>query len=146
MKNTLPVYICSIAKNEEKHVARWAESAQDADALYLLDTGSSDDTVGLAAHHGVNVFIKEFNPFRFDVARNHLLDMLPQEEAWLIWLDMDEVLVPGWRKAFDEVPPDANRMRYKYVWNFNPDGSEGLVYSGDKIVKRTTHRWRRTSA
>ena len=71
----LPVFVCSIAKNEEKHVRRWAESAKDADAIYLLDTGSSDKTVQIAKECGVIVFEKTYDDWSFAVARNDLRDM-----------------------------------------------------------------------
>ena len=39
------VCVYAIAKDEAKFAARWAESMSEADAVYVLDTGSSDDTV-----------------------------------------------------------------------------------------------------
>ena len=54
---------------------------------------------------------------------------------------MDEVLVPGWREHLETVEPGTTRPRYKYVWNWNADGSEGLTYGGDKIHARRGYRW-----
>ena len=71
------VAVVSIMKNEAKHVARWAESCKDADYRILLDTGSTDDSVAIAEACGVTVHHQTFNPWRFDVARNHLLDLIP---------------------------------------------------------------------
>jgi glycosyltransferase involved in cell wall biosynthesis len=153
---TLPVYVCSIAKNEAKHVRRWAESAKDADAIYLLDTGSTDDTVKIARECGVIVFEKTYEDWSFAVARNDLRDMLPTNDAWLVNLDLDEVFCSGWREALDAVPLEFNRPRYPYDWNWvNPvmvngeydieatraTSSVGLSYLGDKIVRRHSHRW-----
>jgi glycosyltransferase involved in cell wall biosynthesis len=136
------VAVVSIAKNEEKHIKRWAESASQADELWLLDTGSEDGTVALAKSLGVNVLTKTFNPWRFDEARNHLLSLLPDDIDFIINLDVDEVLVAGWREAIETVHPDVTRPRYKYVWSWQADGAEGLVYSGDKIVSRHGYRWK----
>ena len=153
----LPVFVCSIAKNEEKHVRRWAESAKDADCVFLLDTGSSDRTVEIAKECGVVVFEKSYADWSFAVARNDLRDMLPEQDAWLINLDLDEVFVDGWRPLLDVVDLSVNRPRYDYDWNwtepvFLPNGeydieatratkSVGLSYRGDKIVRRFSHKW-----
>jgi tetratricopeptide (TPR) repeat protein len=55
---------------------------------------------------------------------------------------MDEVLQPGWREALEQLPLTVTRPRYKYVWSWNPDGSEGLTYGGDKIHARHGYRWK----
>lgn len=46
------VCVYAIAKDEAKFAARWAESMSEADAVYVLDTGSSDDTVKILQAHG----------------------------------------------------------------------------------------------
>lgn len=77
--------------------------------------------------------------WRFDHARNYALNQIPDWIDYVIWLDMDEVLQPGWREALETAT--ATRPRYKYVWSWNPDGSEGLVYAGDKIHTRHGYIW-----
>ena len=137
----MKIAVVSIAKNEAKHVKRWADSARDADMMVILDTGSEDDTVALAKEAGVTVHHHVFNPWRFDVARNHLLDLLPDDIDWVINLDLDEVLLPGWREHLEQVPDNVNAPRYKFVFAINPDGSEGLTFDGYKIHRRFSHRW-----
>ena len=39
------VCVYAITKNEEKFVSRWVNSMKEADEIYVLDTGSTDDTV-----------------------------------------------------------------------------------------------------
>jgi glycosyltransferase involved in cell wall biosynthesis len=141
MSDKLPVYVCSIAKNEAKHVRRWAESAKDADGIFLLDTGSTDDTVAIAKECGVTVFEKTYEKWSFAVARNDLREMLPDHDAWLVNLDLDEVFKPGWRSHWKDIPEDANRLRYRYIWNWKADGVPGVEYHGDKLVRRHSHRW-----
>ena len=41
----LKICVYAICKNEEKFVDRWAESMKEADSIYVLDTGSNDNTV-----------------------------------------------------------------------------------------------------
>lgn len=138
----IPIYVVAIAKNESKHVDRWYKSAMGADGLFILDTGSADNTVERCEQLGITVFEKTFTPWRFDHARNHLLSLLPDDDAWLINLDLDEVLVGDWVNVLRSVPVEFNRVRYNYIWNWNEDGSPGKSYWGDKIVRRHTHRWK----
>ena len=64
------VCVYAISKNEEKFVDRWVESMKEADYIYVLDTGSTDNTVEKLKELGVHVTSKIINPWRFDVARN----------------------------------------------------------------------------
>ena len=139
----MKVIVASIALNEEKHVRRWAESAKDADEIHLLDTGSTDNTVTIARECGVIVHEAKIVPWHFANARNHLLDLLPDDTDWIINLDLDEVFVDGWRAHLEAVPNDGsvNRPRYLYTWNWEADGKPGLQYQGDKITRRFSHRW-----
>ena len=138
----MKIAVVSIAKNEANHVNRWAESCKDADYRFILDTGSTDKTKRVAGIHGVNTARQVFTPWRFDHARNAVWEHIPADIDYVIWLDMDEVLTPGWRDAIETIPSGVTRPRYKYVWSWNPDGSEGLVYGGDKICSRHDYYWK----
>ena len=39
------VCVYAICKNEEKYVDKWYNSIKDADKIFVLDTGSSDNTI-----------------------------------------------------------------------------------------------------
>ena len=136
------IAVAAISLNEEQFVKRWAESCEEADYRLILDTGSTDNTATLAGVYGVTHETKVFTPWRFDHARNHAMSLIPQHIDFVIWLDMDEVLQSGWREALEKVSPSTTRPRYKYVWSWNPDGSEGLVYGGDKIHSRQGYTWK----
>ena len=72
--NKWKICVYAICKNEEQFVDRWVDSMQEADAIYVLDTGSTDQTVEKLKKRNVHVQREEINPWRFDVARNHSLD------------------------------------------------------------------------
>ena len=138
----MKVAVYAIAKDEERHVKRWQESACDADSLHILDTGSYDRTVGLAKDYGIDVARWEFNPWRFDKARNMSLDMVPADTDYCIALDLDEVLLPGWRDHLEEAfKLGVTRPRYKYTWSWNGN-QPGLQYGGDKIHTRQGYYWK----
>lgn len=138
----MKIAVYTIAKDEAKHVARWAQSCADADFRYILDTGSSDDTVALARAEGVSVGHTVVAPWRFDAARNQALAALPDDIDLCIALDMDEVLVPGWREHLEVLPADVTRPRYRYTWSWERPGKRGLEYAGDKIHARHGYVWR----
>jgi Tfp pilus assembly protein PilF len=138
----MKIAVYTIAKNEEQFVQRWADSCKDADYRLILDTGSTDNTCQIAWDTDVTVEVETFDPWRFDHARNVALACLPDDIDLCISLDMDEVLQPGWREALEQLPPGVTRPRYKYVWSWNPDGTEGLTYGGDKIHARHGYTWK----
>lgn len=139
----MKIAVAAIAKNEIKHVRRWADSCLDADFRLIVDTGSTDGTIS-EAHFipNLTVSIENVIPWRFDTARNSAWKYIPEDIDYVIWLDMDEVLQPGWREAIENAQPTGTRLRYKYVWSWNEDGSEGLVYGGDKIHARHGYEWK----
>lgn len=141
----MKVAVYSIALNEEKHVARWAESAKDADYIVLADTGSTDKTVEIAKAHGVDVHSIVIKPWRFDLARNASMALIPADADYCIALDVDEVLIPGWREELEKAfAQGATRPRYPYTWSWK-DAAEtvpSLQYGGDKIHARAGYRWK----
>lgn len=138
----MKIAVYSIALNEKQFVKRWYESAKEADFILLADTGSTDGTAELARELGIHVVDVRIKPWRFDDARNASLAHIPVDIDYCIALDVDEVLTPGWREHLEKTPAHVTRPRYKYVWSWNADGSEGLVYGGDKIHARQGYRWK----
>ena len=133
----------TIAKNEAQFVKKWADSCKEADYRIILDTGSEDNTVSLARDLGVTVMRYSFDPWRFDHARNMALSFVPHDTEYCIALDMDEVLVDGWREPLEQALTEGiTRPRYKYTWSWNPDGTPGLEYGGDKIHSRKNYTWK----
>lgn len=137
----MKIAVYTIAKNEEKFIKQWAESCREADFRFILDTGSTDNTVMEASKAGVDVFTASISPWRFDDARNVSLGLLPDDIDICIALDMDEVLVPGWREELEKIKPETTRPRYQYTWSWNGD-KPGLQYGGDKIHRRHGYRWK----
>lgn len=139
----IKIAVYAIAKNEEQFVESWYNSAKDADYLLIADTGSEDETIKKAKSLGINVFSITITPWRFEDARNASMALIPKDIDYCIALDMDEVLVEGWRDQLEEVDHSTiTRPRYKYTWNWNEDGSPGLQYNGDKIHSRHGYRWK----
>jgi glycosyltransferase involved in cell wall biosynthesis len=140
----MKVAVYTIALNEEKFVKRWYESAKDADYLLIADTGSTDGTQETAKSLGINVIDVRVRPWRFDDARNASLVAIPEDVDYCISLDMDEILLPGWRESLEKaLEQNITRPRYKYTWSWSnaEETKPGLQYGGDKIHARKGYRW-----
>ena len=140
MKMKIGIY-CP-AKNELKHVEPWYESCKDADIVVCADTGSTDGTKERMIELGVKVTDVRIMPWRFDDAFNMAMYLLPDDIDVCIRLDLDERLQPGWKKALKKAwTKETTRLRYPYVWNWNPDGTPGRQWYGDRIHARNGYRW-----
>lgn len=141
MENKICVY--AICKNEIKFVNRWYNSVKEADYVCVLDTGSTDGSFEKLKELGAIVAQKQYKDFRFDVARNDSLALIPADTDICVCVDLDEFFEPGWAKILKQNWHEGvGRVRYRYTWNFNPDGSEGIVFMADKIHKMGAYKWK----
>jgi len=137
------IAVYAIAKDEAKHVVRFAHSCMGADQVIVCDTGSNDETFerlsGLVTVHRLTV-----KPWRFDDARNAALALVPGDIDVCIPLDLDEVLTPGWRERIEAVwcLGKTTRLMYPFVWNFDGAGKPVTFFNSDKIHARAGYRWR----
>jgi glycosyltransferase involved in cell wall biosynthesis len=115
------VAVYSIALNEKQFVDRWYESAAEADYILIADTGSADGTAEYAESLGITVYRIKITPWRFDDAKNTALNLLPKDIDVAISMDMDEVLLPGWREMLEVTwEKDATILNHKYRHNGGP--------------------------
>ena len=136
------VCVYAICKNEEKFINRWVESMKEADEIYVLDTGSTDNSRKLLKKLGVNVKKKVINPWRFDVARNESLKLVPSDADICVCTDLDEVLEKGWRKKLEEIWQDnITRLRYNYNWKLDENNKPIVNFYTDKIHIRDNYKW-----
>lgn len=138
----MKVAVYAICKNEAQFVHRWMDSMSEADQVFVLDTGSTDETANLLRSRGATVVTEVVFPWRFDAARNRSLELVPEDTDICICTDLDEVFHPGWRQALEAAwIPGAGQARYRYTWSFQEDGSEGVVFWSEKIHRRRGYRW-----
>ena len=138
----MKVCVYAISKNEEKFVSRWVSSMKEADEIFVLDTGSTDSTVEELKKFGVNVTIKKKDPWRFDVARNESLELVPTDTDICVCTDLDEVFEEGWREKLEAVwTSDTTRARYNYNWSFDEFGKPAVNFYIEKMHRRTGYKW-----
>jgi hypothetical protein len=132
----LKICVNAISKNEAQFVKRFYESAKDADLIILADTGSTDGTADLARECGITVYDISIIPWRFDLARNAALALVPADVDVIVSLDLDEVLEPGWREEIEKVwTPETTRLRYKFDWG------QGICFYYEKIFAKKGYRF-----
>lgn len=138
--NKYKVCVYAISKNEEKFVDRWVNSMKEADEIYVLDTGSTDKTVKKLKKLGVKIYKKKITPWRFDVARNMSLELVPNDTDIYVCTDLDEVLLPGWRKKLEEKWNNNTRARYTYNWKLDENNNPLISFYTEKIHSKG-YRW-----
>lgn len=138
----MKICVYAIAKNEEKFVDRWVHSMREADYICVLDTGSTDATVERLADRGVIVKQEIVEPWRFDVARNRSMDLIPEDTDICVCTDLDEIFRPGWRELLEEAWTEGTeQLRYTYIWNLNERGEPGTVFLYEKIHAPGVFEW-----
>ncbi len=140
--NKPKIVVYAISKNESAFVDRWFDSIKDADEVYVLDTGSTDDTVEKLEGHGIKVTQEIISPWRFDVARNRSLELVPNDADICICLDLDEVFESGWREKLESIwKEDTTRLRYNYNWLLDENDVPLVDFYIEKIHKRQGYKW-----
>lgn len=136
------IVVYAITKNEEKFIKRWVNSMKEADEIYVLDTGSTDNTVQLLNNAGVKVFSKKIDPWRFDVARNESLNLVPKDVDICVCTDLDEVFEKGWRKTLENIwRQDTTRVGYNYNWSLDKNNKPIVNFYIEKIHTRKNYKW-----
>ena len=85
--------LCMIVRDEERNLPLCLDSVQGlADETVLVDTGSSDATLRIAADYGAKLLSFDFSTVDFAAARNYCL--ANASGRWILMLDADETPDP----------------------------------------------------
>jgi glycosyltransferase involved in cell wall biosynthesis len=132
----MKIAVYAIALNEIKFVDRFMASCKGADYIVVADTGSTDGTVERLKELGAIVHSIAVKPWRFDHARNTALCLVPTDADICVSIDLDEVLVEGWREEIvNKWTPNTTRLRYRYNWG------QGVEFFYEKIHARNGYWW-----
>src|SRR5882724_1719164 len=108
--------------NEEINLPHALRSVCDwADAVYVVDSGSTDGTRRIAEGFGARVIDRPW--LGYAAQKNWALDNLPIQSEWVFFLDADELITPELRQEVlaittrpaDQVPQAGfyvNRLTY----------------------------------
>jgi len=136
--NKICVY--AICKNELKFVNKWLDNMSEADYIVVLDTGSTDGTYEKLKEDKrvFKVEQKIYDSFRFDVARNDSMKLIPEDANILVCTDFDELFNKGWADLVrNNWKANTTRCFYDYAWSHNELGEPRDMFRYDKIHDRT---------
>lgn len=143
MENKICVY--AICKDEMKFIQAWLDSMQEADYIVVLDTGSTDGTYEYLLNDPrvTKVEQKIINPWRFDVARNESMKLVPEDANILVSTDFDELFDSGWADILRSRWDDSKHRFawYKYAWRHDEEGNPIKIFRYEKIHSREGWEW-----
>lgn len=114
------ISVCLITKNEAARLPRCLASVTAiAHEIIVVDTGSTDDTVGVASQFGARVLRTTWTD-DFSAARNVALEAATGE--WILSIDADEWLSPSGHRALVEAIGDKDVCAYKLALVNHLDG------------------------
>lgn len=143
VQTNMQTAIYTIAKNEAHNVAAFMKAADGAN-VYVLDTGSTDDTVALLKEHSANVEQQVITPWRFDAARNIALEMVPSNIDVCVSLDMDEVIETGWQtKLKEQWRGNVGNYRYIAEWKDEAKTIPAVIAPRTRLHSRKGFEWHR---
>lgn len=154
------VKICTYAmcKNELKFLENWVKNiwnnGEGSDYITILDTGSTDGTweklqtiaqeVGIPEGHFI-VAQKIISPWRFDVARNESMTLIPTDKIDACFtVDLDEEVIPDFWADFKKAVfehPNFKRIYYNYAWRLKSDGTPEWCFWYDKTHGPINWKW-----
>lgn len=138
------IAVYAIAKDEINNTEQWMRCVRFADHVVVADTGSTDGTAEALRSLGAAVHDISLRPWRFDHARNSVLDLLPADIDVCISLDLDERLLDGWRHGVESAwLPDTTKLMCTYIDGFDQENNVPNISTVFKIHSRYGYRWAR---
>ena len=138
------------AGEPEQFIDEWLASMNGADYICVLVTKEDDPNWYYfnkkKKEYGDKLIIgqKTIKPWRFDVARNESMKLIPDNVDVLICTDIDERLDQDFwddlRKIVFE-HPNFNRIFYRYAWSHDDNGNPKWVFWYDKITQPKGWKW-----
>ena len=139
------ICVYAICKNESKFIDKWLDSMQEADYIVVLDTGSTDGTYERLQSDPRVTTVKQqvIDPWRFDVARNESLKLIPEDTDICVCTDFDELFDAGWGKLLRDnwIVGRHTLCWYKYAWRHDAQGNPIKIFRYEKIHTNDGWYW-----
>ncbi len=92
-RSIVPISVIVPVKNEAENLRRCLPALAWADEVFVVDSGSADETAAVADEHGATVVQFRFNG-TYPKKKNWALENLPLRNEWVLIVDADEVVLP----------------------------------------------------
>ncbi len=116
----LPITVLILTLNEQPNLPHCLQSVIGwATDVFVLDSGSTDQTVALAKAGGASVYHRAFD--NYAAQRNYAIHGLPIQTEWVLFLDADEYATDALKRAIEAVlamPESANGyfIPFKFIF------------------------------
>jgi len=134
----LPVSVIIPTRNEAHNLPRCLEALKNAGEVYLVDSGSTDDTVRIADSYGAKVVQFHYGG-GWPKKRQWAMDTLPLAYDWILLVDADEVLTPALAAEIRTAVQDGRYNGYHIALEMYFLGSR-LRHSGASFWKLSLFR------
>lgn len=101
----MKVSVLLLTFNEEANLPRCLGSLAWCDDIFVVDSGSTDQTVMIAQNAGARILTRKFD--NFAEQRNYGLNFGAFKNEWVLHLDADEVVTPAFELALRQLAPDS---------------------------------------
>ncbi len=134
----MQVSVIIIAKNEESNIGRCLESVVWAQEVVLVDSGSTDATLQIAARFtNTKVVQAEWMGY----SENKSLAVSHSSHNWILWVDADEEVTTGLQREILSLPESAPKVAYE-IERQNHFMGQRVKYSGwgNEYIVRLFHK------
>jgi glycosyltransferase involved in cell wall biosynthesis len=100
----VPLSVAIITKNEEENIRSCLQSISFADQIVLVDSGSTDATLAIAAEFGCEIYSEEWCGF----GPQKQLAIEKCRLPWILVLDADERIPPATAQIIKKIVTDDN--------------------------------------
>lgn len=137
--NELVAY--AICKNEEEYVENFLEIVKPFDKVYVLDTGSTDNSVKLLRDAGVIVEQKQYDIFDFALARNDCLSLIENANAFCFSIDFkNKVVFPESEIATIRSNKTADAFSVKFF--YREQDSYVQIENKIRVHRKNNYHWK----
>jgi glycosyltransferase involved in cell wall biosynthesis len=137
---SLPVSVIIPVRNEAFNLPRCLESIRGAGEIYVIDSGSIDETVEIARSFGAKVVQFHYRG-GWPKKRQWAMDTLPLAYEWILLLDADEVLTPESAEEIRQAVQDPTSNGYYFGLRMHFLGrvlrhGDASFYTSPRLIRR----------
>ncbi|MDR3238542.1 MAG: glycosyltransferase [Clostridiales bacterium] len=134
----IEISLCMIVKNEEENLGACLDSVRGvADEIIIVDTGSTDGTLDIAARYTDKIYHFDWID-DFAAARNYSFSKGTKE--YLMWLDADDTITEENRLNLIQTkalfPPDVDYVVMYYYTQVDEEGQPIFMSRRERILRR----------